>query len=214
MRFKAVVFDLDGTLADTLDDLADSMNASLAEFGFPSHPMDSYRYFVGMGMMNLARSATPEGTDDATIVRIRDAMGERYQGNWAVKTKPYDGIPAMLEALREKGLRLAVLSNKPDVFTKLMVEHFFPGVFASVAGAKEGVPIKPDPAAALAIVRDFGLEPADFMYLGDTNTDMKTGLAAGMFTIGVSWGFRPVAELEGAGAQAIIDKPAELLRFL
>lgn len=214
MRFKAVVFDLDGTLADTLEDLVDSMNATLAEFGFPPHPMDSYRYFVGTGMTNLSRAAAPEGTDDATVMRIRDAMGERYRNNWANKTKPYEGIPAMLEALREKGLRLAVLSNKPDVFTKLMVEHFFPGVFASVAGAKEGVPIKPAAAAALAIVRDFGLEPADFMYLGDTNTDMKTGLAAGMFTIGVSWGFRPVAELEGAGAQAIIDKPSELMRFL
>lgn len=214
MRFKAAVFDLDGTLADTLEDLADSMNAALEEFGFPRHGVDPYRYFVGRGMLNLARSAAPEGTDEAALADLRDNMVARYRSNWAVKTRPYSGIPELLPAMKKRGLRLAVLSNKPDVFTKLMVERFFPGVFDSVAGARDDVPIKPDPAGALAIARDFGVDPAACLYLGDTNTDMKTGRAAGMFTIGVSWGFRPVRELEEAGAQAVIDAPAEALRYI
>lgn len=214
MGFAAAIFDLDGTLADTLDDLADSMNATLAEFGFPEHGVEPYRYFVGRGMLNLARSTAPEGTDEATVVAIRDRMTERYHNTWDAKTRPYAGIPELLSELGKRGLRLAVLSNKPDVFTRLMVERFFPGVFDFVAGARDGVPIKPDPTGAVAIAADFGVEPAACVYLGDTNTDMKTGRAAGMFTIGVSWGFRPVKELEEAGAQAIVDAPLEVLRFL
>lgn len=214
MRYQAVIFDFDGTLAYTLEDLADSMNTALGEFGFPRYPLEPYNYFVGRGMLNLARSAAPEGTDQATLEKIRDRMNELYDRNWANKTRPYPGIPELLAELRKRDLRLAVFSNKPDAFTQVMAKHFFPGDFDYIAGAKDDVPIKPDPTGALAIAKHLGVPAEAFIYLGDTNTDMRTGLAAGMFTVGVTWGFRPVTELREAGAQAIIDRPDEVLGFL
>lgn len=211
MNYPAAIFDFDGTLVDTLDDLADSMNAVLADHSFPTHPTDSYRYFVGNGMYNLARAAAPADTPEATLRRLAEAMGKRYGDNWANKSKPYAGIPELLAALRESGMRLAILSNKPDAFTKAMADHFFPaGTFDAVRGATEELPIKPDPAGALLLSGRFGIEPARFLYLGDTNTDMKTGLAAGMFTVGVTWGFRPERELRESGAQAIVHAPGEV----
>lgn len=215
MRYRAAIFDFDGTLVDTLEDLADCMNAVLGDFSFPAHPVEPYRYFVGGGMLNLARSAAPEGTPEETLKKMAARMGERYGDNWANKTRPYHGIPELLSSLRERGMRLAILSNKPDVFTKAMAAHFFAGdIFDAVMGATERIPIKPDPEGALLLARSFGMDPGEFVYLGDTNTDMKTGLAAGMFTVGVAWGFRPVEELRGAGAQAIIDTPSDMLRLL
>lgn len=215
MRHSAIIFDFDGTLMDTVEDLADSMNAVLEEFGFPVHPVQPYKYFVGRGIVNLARAAAPESTPDGTIEKMAVRMGEIYGKNWANKTRPYPGIPEALAALREQGLRLAILSNKPDAFTKDMTRHFFPGgMFDAVAGATKDMPIKPDPAGAFMLARRFGLEPAAFAYLGDTDTDMRTGLAAGMFTIGATWGFRPLAELLEAGAQATVDSPAELVALL
>lgn len=215
MRYQAAIFDLDGTLLDTLEDLADSMNRALAERGFPERPVDAYRYFVGDGMMNLARRASPPGTGDDVAAELVEAMADIYGNNWAVKTKPYAGIPAMLEECKRRGLGLAVLSNKPDAFTQVMIRHYFPeNTFAQVFGARDAVPRKPDPAGALEIAQNLGLPPSAFLYFGDTNTDMRTGLAAGMFTVGVTWGFRPVEELRGAGAQAIIDRPEEIIGFL
>lgn len=214
MRYRAAIFDLDGTLLDTLADLADSMNAVLSDLGMPIHPVDPYRYFVGDGMLNLARRAAPAGTEEAVVEKMVLMMDEKYAGNWDRKTRPYDGVPEMLAALRARGLRLAMLSNKPDSFTKIMARHYFTDMFDIVLGARAGVPRKPDPAAALEIAGLFGLEPAAFLYFGDTNTDMRTGLAAGMHTIGVSWGFRPVAELREAGAEAIIEHPAQISALL
>lgn len=215
MKYLGAIFDLDGTLLDTLDDLADCMNAVLRDFGMPAHPADPYRYFVGDGMENLARRAAPVGTGDATIKKMAAAMGEKYAAGWAAKTKPYAGIPELLEELGKRGLKLGVLSNKPDAFTQVMVRHYFgEGCFQAVFGAREHVARKPDPAGALEIAHGFELVPAEILYLGDTNTDMRTGRAAGMRTIGVTWGFRPVEELEGAGAQAIVDRPAEVLGLL
>lgn len=215
MKHRAAVFDFDGTLVDTLDDLADSMNAVLAELGLPPQPVDDYRYHVGQGMANLARLASPAGTPGETIDRIVSMMRAHYGANWANKTRPYRGIPELLAALRERGLRLAILSNKPDEFTRAMAAHYFPGdTFAIVRGALPGVSIKPDPGSALEIAREFGLKPAEIIYLGDTDVDMRTGLAAGMFTVGVTWGFRPIEELRNAGARAIVDAPAEILDLL
>lgn len=215
MRYRAAIFDFDGTLLDTLDDLADSMNEVLADLDMPVQPVASYRYFVGDGMLNLARRAAPPDTDEATLRRMVDLMEKAYAGNWSRKTKPYDGISDLLRALQEKDLKMAILSNKPDPFTKLMARHYFgDGLFDIALGAREDVPRKPDPAAALEIAGRFGIPVEDFLYFGDTNTDMKTGRAAGMFTIGVSWGFRPVAELVEAGAQLVIDTPAQALEAL
>lgn len=215
MKRTAAVFDLDGTLMDTLEDLADCMNEVLAGMDMPVHPVDAYRYFVGQGIARLAASAAPAGTPPSVVADITAAMGEVYGRNWARKSRPYPGIAGLLRELRTRDVALCVLSNKPDVFTRKVVAHFFPDqAFAVVAGARDDVPRKPDPTAALAIARSIGREPSDCLYLGDTDTDMRTGLAAGMFTIGVAWGFRPAAELSGAGAQAIIEQPEQALHYL
>ncbi len=214
MRHAALIFDLDGTLLDTLEDLANSMNRTLAANGFPVHPTDSYRYFVGQGMKNLALSTLPADADEATIETVRASMEADYDRNWAVDTKPYPGVMALIAELRGRKLPLAVFSNKPDRFTKLVVERFFPeGTFARVQGAKPGVPMKPDPAGALEIARALGFPPEQVVYVGDTDTDMKTGRAAGMFTVGVAWGFRP-EQLRDSGADAVIEKAEDILPLL
>ena len=215
MRFQAALFDLDGTLLDSVDDLADSTNATLAEFGFPTHPNEAYKFFVGNGMKKLATNASPINTPEETILRITDRLCENYSTGWNKKTTIYDGIPELLDALAARGVILGVLSNKPDPFTQVVIKHFFGEKrFAAVFGARPDVPAKPDPAGAKEIAAMLGLHPSQFLYLGDTNTDMRTGISAGMFTVGVSWGFRPVKELVDAGATTIINKPHEALALL
>lgn len=212
-QVKAVVFDLDGTLLDTLDDLADSMNDVLARLDFPVHLRDQYRYFVGDGMENLARRVLPEvDRTDEMVRRVSDEMRVEYQGRWADRTKPYDGIVELLELLSRRGYILNILSNKPDEFTCLMADHFFSGFpWAQVRGARIGVPRKPDPAGAFAIARELDLDPCQFLYLGDTNTDMITASSAGMYPIGVLWGFRTRSELEEFGAKTLLAHPLEFL---
>lgn len=215
MKYKAIIFDLDGTLLNTLDDLADAMNAALVACGMPTHPVDSYRYFVGLGVGLLAEQAAPKGTDPAMLKQLVSIMGLNYSKNWSFKTRPYPGIPEILITLRQTGLKLAVLSNKPDSFTQLMIDHYFvQDTFDMVAGAVDGVPKKPDPTAALGIAAKLEVKPDNILYVGDTNTDMQTGVNAGMFTIGVSWGFRPAKELTDSGARAVIDNPRHLMWFL
>lgn len=215
MKYKAALFDLDGTLLDTLDDLAGSMNAVLSSFSMPPHPSAPYRYYVGDGMENLARRAAPEGTDNETIKKMAEKMGEIYRKNWNKQTHIYPGIMELLDNLENRGIQLAVLSNKPDLFTQLMINHYFgESRFAKVFGAREGVAKKPDPVAAFEIADALSVAPAEFLYFGDTNTDMQTGVAAGMFTIGVTWGFRPRKELEDSGAMAIINHPLDALKYL
>lgn len=215
MTRKAAMFDLDGTLTDTLEDLADSMNRVLTDFGMPTHPLEPFRYYVGDGIDEFARRVAPRGTDEATIGKMVARMVELYGANWNNKTKPYPGIVELLDALSGRGVKLAVLSNKPDRVAQLVVTHYFGEKrFGKVFGSRDGVPKKPDPTAAFEIISFFGVKPAEVLYFGDTDTDMKTGRAAGMFTIGVTWGFRPREELLAAGAEAIIDHPLEALSYL
>ncbi len=215
MKYKAALFDLDGTLLDTLEDLADSMNAVLSSFSMPTHPSAPYRYYVGNGMENLARRAAPDTTDNETIKKMAVKMGEIYKNNWHKKTHIYPGVVELLDNLENRGIRLTVLSNKPDLFTQLMIRHYFgESRFCQIFGARDGVAKKPDPIAAFEIADALSIAPAEFLYFGDTNTDMETGVAAGMFTIGVTWGFRPREELEDAGAMAIIDHPLDALKYL
>jgi phosphoglycolate phosphatase len=216
MRFHAVLFDLDGTLLDTLEDLADSTNAALRAQGFPEHPLAAYRYFIGDGVEALVRRALPpEHLDAATLARAAELMRAQYSARWADKTRPYPAIADLLDALTARGVPMAVLSNKPDEFTRLCVGRLLPHWrFAVVLGAGTGLPKKPDPTAALHIAGELSLSPAQMVYLGDTNTDMQTAVAAGMYPVGALWGFRTASELTASGARVLIERPTDLLGVL
>jgi phosphoglycolate phosphatase len=216
-RIRAVCFDLDGTLLDTLADLADSMNTALASFGFAPHPPEAYRFLVGDGVDVLARRVLPpeQRDEEAPWKALVAAMRAEYALRWRDRTRPYPGIPELLAEVSGRGLAMAVLSNKPDDFTKAQVSHFFPDLpFAQVAGARPDEPKKPDPAAALHIAEALGLPPDRWLYLGDTDTDMKTAVGAGMTPCGACWGFRSSGELRAAGARHLLEAPADLLALL
>lgn len=213
MHIKAAVFDLDGTLTNTLKDIAAAMNRSLRLHGLPEFQVDEYRYLVGDGAKVLAQRAVRDRQELAESVR-REYQAY-YQEHTLDTTQPYPGIPELLQALTERGIQVCVLSNKPHADTCGVVRHFFPEIpFAQIRGQVEGVPVKPDPTGALLIARALGLKPEEFVYLGDTNVDMRTALNAGMHPVGVTWGFRPVEELAQAGAEHLIGYPLDLLRFV
>ena len=216
MRYKAILFDLDGTLLDTLEDLATAANRALGTLGLPAHPTDAYRVFVGDGLRTLAERILPGEQRSAAQVDALVATFEReYSRTWNERTAPYAGVPEMLDRLTGDGYRMSVLSNKPDAFTRLCVEQLLPHwTFAPLYGQRPGVPKKPDPAAALAIAAELGLDPAEVLYLGDTATDMHTARAAGMAAVGVLWGFRTADELRAAGARHLITHPGELAPLL
>ncbi len=216
MSFRAVIFDLDGTLLDTLEDLADAVNRTLAANGYPTHPVDAYHYFIGDGSKMLITRALPPGRlDPETVDTCFETFRNDYRQNWKVKTRPFEGIPEMLHQLTELGVKMAVLSNKPHEFTRLCVAELLTAWnFGPILGQRETVPLKPDPAGAFEIARQLNLSPSDFLYLGDSAVDMQTATAAGMFPVGACWGFRPASELQESGAKALIEKPTELLELL
>ncbi len=217
MNIRAVLFDLDGTLLDTIEDLTDSMNAALQTLGFPGHSVSECKTLVGEGIEHFARRALPpaEAENAARVARTMDLMRAEYRTRWSRKTRPYDGIPALLDELAARGLKLAVLSNKADDFTRMMVGHYFPQTeFAEVLGAKAGQARKPDPSPALDVASALGIGPAEIIFLGDTKTDMETASRAGMVPVGALWGFRSAEELLASGARYLISRPAELLGFI
>lgn len=211
--FKAIVFDLDGTLLDTLDELGMITNTVLEHNGFPVHPLAAYRYFVGEGAETLIVNALgPHGSDRAAVSRCLSEFLSIYRSTCGDRSRLYPGIPALLDDLVRKGTRLAVLSNKPHDLTLKNIELFLPHVpFDLVFGQREGVPKKPHPQVALEIAERLGIAPGHFIYLGDTSIDMKTAVAAGMNPVGVLWGFRGKEELLSSGAKVLIEKPAEVL---
>ena len=213
---KCVLFDLDGTLVDSLADLANSMNRVLTRQGLPPHPIQAYRYFVGNGINTLVQRALPVEAQQQNLVQdCVQKMRQEYAMHWADTTRPYPGIAQLLDTLATLGIQMAILSNKPDELTQEVVRKLLPEWdFAAVAGARETIPKKPDPAGALRIANLLHHEPADFLYLGDTNTDMQTARAAGMFAIGALWGFRTADELKEHGAQALLAVPMELCPLL
>jgi phosphoglycolate phosphatase len=210
-KFAATLWDLDGTLLHTLEDLGDSLNEALAEEGLPGHTYDEYRLMVGNGQRLLVTRALPEDRrDPETAGRIYQKSSLRYRANQCRKYRPYPGVPELLLELKARGFKLAVLSNKNQDNTTAVVDHYFPGLFEVVWGLSPERPAKPDPTAALALAQTLGLSPDRFIYLGDSAVDMKTARRAGMWPVGVTWGYRGRAELAEAGAAFLVDSPAEV----
>ncbi|MCM1113178.1 MAG: HAD family hydrolase [Muribaculum sp.] len=213
---RIVVFDLDGTLSDSIHSIKYCADRALAPLGYGPFSEEAYKYFVGDGAANLIRRALAAGGDPDGM-HFEEAFA-RYKEFFAVdcmyEVKPYEGVPELLAALRERGCRLAVLSNKPHAETIRVIESLFGrDCFDVIWGQREDVPIKPDPAGVFRILKQLGGEALETLYLGDTDTDMRTGTAAGAFTVGALWGFRGREELERR-ADAIISHPMELLAYL
>ena len=210
MSKRCAIFDLDGTLLDTVDDLANAVNDALREHGFPTHDREKYFYFVGNGARNLIRRSLPADVDEATYESVYACYTANYEARWNVCTKPYPGIPELIEKLRTDGIPMAVVSNKPDDRTKTAIYHYFPDTFDVVFGGRDNVPLKPNPAAVFEALELMGCKVEDAVYIGDTSVDIETGKSAGIFTVGVLWGFRKAEELSAAGADKLCKTAEEL----
>jgi phosphoglycolate phosphatase len=214
LNYKAAIFDLDGTLLDTLDDLADAMNDALRAQGFPAHPADDYKQMIGNGVANLVKRALPPDRQEMlehTLYLMRD----NYAKNAINKTKPYDGILETLRNLHQNGLKLAVLTNKDQNFSITLVEHYFgKELFEVIWGAIVGRPIKPDPAVLYELLTSLNVPPDQAIFIGDSGVDMDIAKAANVDSVGVTWGFREKNELVAHHACRIIDQPQELLKIL
>ena len=213
MNYEAAIFDLDGTLVNSLDDLANSANDTLHAYGFPVHEVEAYRYFVGNGSRKLIERILPEkhATDMAFVEQFMSEYKDCYARNLLQKTKPYDGIMEMLEELRRRGIPMAVCTNKHQSAAEMIVKTLFPhGIFQEIIGDQEGLLRKPDPQKVLRIMRDFGVTGEQTAYFGDTDVDMDTARNAGAFAVGVLWGFRAREELVAHGADILLTHPMEL----
>lgn len=216
MKYRAVVFDLDGTLLDTLEDLADSLNRVLQAKGLPTHELEAFRYFVGNGAAKLvSRALPPAQRNDGLCADCLAAFRREYQQNWNRKTRPYEGVAELLNGLTAKGIAMAVLTNKPQHFAELCMQEFLSDWrFAMILGQRDGVPMKPNPAGSREILRSLDLPAQACLYVGDSDVDMTTALNANMLPVGAAWGFRSEEELRKAGAVEIITQPTELLALV
>ncbi len=216
LDFKAVIFDLDGTLVNTIADIANSMNRVLESMNLPKHTISEYYYFVGAGLTELCRRVLPENLrDEKTVLHYRELFNQDYNENWSNATLPYSGILELLTYLLTIDKTIAVLSNKPDEFCKVMVKHYFPEInFSIVKGNIESIPPKPDPAGGDAIIKSLKIVPKEVLFIGDSDIDMQTALNCGFTGIGAEWGFRTKEELEKAGAKFTFKTPQDLLTFL
>lgn len=211
---KAIIFDLDGTLLNSLVDIAESVNYVLEKHHFPTHNINDYKYMIGNGIKVLVEKALPKNVSKSEFETYFNETKLIYEQRQTQKTHAYNGIIDMLKALSNKGIELNILSNKPNNFTQDVVKHFFTDInFNIVFGARKGVEIKPSPEAVNEIVKTLGFAKNEFMYMGDTSTDMQTAKAAGIDSIGVTWGYRKVDELVNSGAKHIVNSPSEVLQF-
>lgn len=213
MAIRAVVFDLDGTLVDTLADIAWAINAALRATGLPTHPLCALRRFVGRGAAHLAACVTP-AHEQHRSAEVFARFQQFYAARLVVESRPYDGVEPMLASLSARGVSLAVLSNKPDALTKQIVLELFPERFAAVYGQRDDVPMKPDPAALHAIAAQLGVRTDELTMVGDSGVDVTTAKNAGALAVGVTWGYRPETELVHAGAHHVIAHPSALRMLL
>jgi len=220
---KLIIFDLDGTLLNTLDDLADCTNFVLQKHGFPTHKVDRYKYFVGNGVTMLLKRALPEDTSETIHLEILNEFLQYYEWHKADKTAPYRGIIETLEKLQKKGILLAVATNKPDELLPELMQHYFPTIqWAAVFGNRKDVPIKPHPQIVYDILNtvnscrnaDFHISTDEILYVGDTAVDMETAQNAGIKKAGVLWGFRTKKELIDAHADYIIANPSDIINLI
>ena len=209
---KLVIFDLDGTLLNTIADLAQSTNHALQTLGYPVHDTAAYRFMVGNGINKLFERALPEGEKtEANVLRVRAAFIPYYNQHNADLSAPYDGIPQLLDKLQSQGLQLAVASNKYQSATEQLIAHYLPTLSSrAVLGQREGVPTKPDPTIVHQILEATGITAADVLYVGDSGVDMQTARNAGVTACGVTWGFRPRTELEQFAPHHIVHFPDEI----
>lgn len=209
---ELIIFDLDGTLLDTLDDLAVSANYALRQHGYPEHELNAYRYFVGNGITKLIERALPEeARREDIILRLRKEFVTYYQRHKTDLSRPYPGITELLSQLRRQKIRLAVASNKYQQGTTELIDHFFErNLFSVVLGQRENIPVKPDPAIVFEILKQTGIKKSATLYVGDSGVDMQTARHSGLTSIGVTWGFRPRQELEENGACYLVDTPEEI----
>ena len=213
--FKFCIFDLDGTVLDTLDDLANSVNWVCARHSWPTHQRDAYKYFVGNGMVKLLERATPEQAKQPGLwEQVQEEFRDYYAQHKADCTKPYAGMEQVLNRLKEAGVSIAVLTNKPHAAAQPIMEQYYPGVFPVVQGAMPGLPVKPDPTLLLQLMERMGAQPGNTLFVGDSNVDIQTAKNGGLSSCGVLWGFRTRQELEGEGARFIADTPDDLLNII
>lgn len=214
MRYKAAIFDMDGTILDTLEDLRDSVNASLAWAGFPARTAEEIRAFVGNGAKRLIERAVPDGTDEDTAGRILAYYRSYYEAHAQVKTAPYPGVCELLDSLRAAGVKLAVVSNKPDAAVKKLAGHYFPGVFHAAIGAMDGVAVKPAPDALRSAMRLLRVTAEETVYIGDSDVDVMTAKNAGTAGLFVTWGFRDETFLRERGAETLVHSAGEMAERL
>ncbi len=214
MKYRAVIFDLDGTLVDTLADIAGSANYAMGQLSLPVHSVESFKMRIGHGIRHMVSCCLPDGREELLDEAVKLQMGY-YTENMCVHSRLYPGIKEMIERLKSQGYKLGVLSNKKESYTQGIVSHFFAdGVFDHVAGGRDDIPLKPNPASVLGLAEKLGVSAEDVAYVGDSEVDMQTAKRAGMFAVGVTWGFRDRDELISSGAEALIAHASELLGSL
>lgn len=213
---KLVIFDLDGTLLNTIADLAHSTNYALNKLGYPTHDVEKYNFMVGNGINKLFERALPEGEKtEENVFRVRKEFIPFYDIHNADDSRPYPGIPELLSSLQDKGIQIAVASNKYQAATQKLIVHYFPTIrFTAVFGQREGVNVKPDPTIVLDILEIANVEKKDVLYVGDSGVDMQTATNAGVTACGVTWGFRPKTELEEFSPSYIVDSAEDIERLV
>ena len=214
MKYKTAVFDMDGTILDTLSDLANAMNYELCKNGMPVRTIDEIRRFVGNGIQKLIERAVPVGTTSSTVDAIFVDFIDYYKTHCEIATKPYDGIESLLKNLKEAGLKTAVNSNKADAAVQILCERYFPNLFDCAVGEKEGIAKKPAPDSVNEILQQLGVPKHEAVYIGDSDVDFETARNAGLDFIGVDWGFRGKDFLRTCGAEKIAMNTEDVLRFI
>ncbi len=212
MKYKLVIFDLDGTILNTLDDLADSTNFALMENGLPARTVEQVRCFVGNGIRKLIERAVPKGSSEELIDRVHKSFTEHYRVHCADKTKPYEGIVDVIKALRKAGLKTAVVSNKADYGVQTLCGDYFPEMFDFAVGERQNIRRKPCPDSVNEVLGKLDVGREDAVYIGDSDVDIETAKNAGIFCISVTWGFRDREFLESHGGVRFVDKPEELYK--